>query len=417
MPDHFFTWLKRILSIAIIFSFLAGCAGQSLTPGREPVTLQFVFIEGAADYQSLADDFHQKHPNITVELDPVSRSGNMQNDFASKLTQADAIRIPLFSISSDLANALLPLDSYLTTDRSFPISDLYPGSLDALKQDGRQVGIPAGLDPFVMYYYPTKFESAGVQIPNPDWTLDDFVQTAAAVNRTDPADLNTEQFAYGFCSIPESTDPAVVSYLFGGGLFDSLTQISQPTLNQQANVDALTWYASLNSDYGILPPAKNGRDLAMLIARAGCGYWIDWLSRSNYGDFGNTPAAMLPLPTHSTPFNIASLESYSIVAKSEHPEETWQWLSFLMSQPSASGKLIPPVKKQAVGAEVSAETRNIASHLPEQTVMLGMEMYRNERFGKVLDLYSQAARKVVDGTETASDALNTAQSQAEEIFK
>ena len=88
-----------------------------------------------------------------------------------------------------------------------------------------------------------------------------------------------------------------------------------------------------------------------------------------------------------------------------------------MSQPSASGKLIPPVKKQAVGAEVSAETRNIASHLPEQTVVLGMEMYRNERFGKVLDLYSQAARKVVDGTETASDALNTAQSQAEEIFK
>ena len=87
-------------------------------------------------------------------------------------------------------------------------------------------------------------------------------------------------------------------------MFDSLTQISQPTLNQQANVDALTWYASLNSDYGILPPAKNGRDLAMLIARAGCGYWIDWLSRSNYGEFWEYPrryaAAALRIQPPST---------------------------------------------------------------------------------------------------------------------
>lgn len=414
---------QRIVLVTLICLLAACMPGLGgITTNTEPVTLRFVYLEGAADYQPLADAFHQKYPNITITLDPVNGGGNTANDFATKMGEADAIRIPTENLSTDMTGLLLPLDTFLSTDGEFPQADLFPGSLDALKLDGRQLGIPAGINPFVIFYLPKTFTDAGIALPDSSWTLDDLVQKAKAVTHADDAAQASGQLVYGYCGNP-SMDPAIFTYLFGGGLFDSLTLANHPTLNTRANSDTLTWFTSLKTDFAVMPDISDPRGLYNLVSHSNCAMWMDWLSRSMFvqrlGE--GSSASMVGLPSYRAQFNIATVDSYSIVASSTHPEAAWQWMRFLMQQPGSSGGLVPPLKSTLTTPEYTAHASPalvaIANSLPQNMVILGIAMYHDNRFGKVLDLFSQAAMSVYQGNQSAQDALDQAQQQALQEFQ
>lgn len=414
-----FSWLRWLLAGILLAALLAGCAGLSFsTP--EPVELTFSFAANAADYQPLVEAFQSQHPNITVQLNAVTASMG-QVDIASLAADSDVIRLSASVVDEEALEGFLPLDSLISTNPNFPQDKLFSGSLDALKYNGKLVGLPAGINPFVVYYSPKKFAAAGVQPPAAGWTLDDFVAAAKAVHNPDSSLIGTDSYAYGFCTHPALSDSALFTYIFGGRLFDSLVQVSQPTLNDPGNVAALAWYGSLRTDLELTPPTRNVREVGALVYRNGCGMWIDWLDKSTFGPEGAPEAQPLPLPSHVAEFNIAQLDGYFIQAKSEHPEEAFLWASFLMEQQAASGLLIPPVKtaldKPEYAARVSAGTLNVARSLPEQTIFLSMDMFRNERFGSVLQFFSQATQKVIDVEASPLDALDAAQQQAEQVFR
>jgi multiple sugar transport system substrate-binding protein len=422
---RFAWWGKCILWSALILAILSGCSGLSLGAMGEPVTLKFSFFKNVADYEPLAAEFHRQHPNITIELHPAEYNNNGARLLTAEAGDMDAIRISSTMIPEELLTAFLSLDLQVSTAKNFPEEELFPGSLEGLKLNGKQIGLPAGINPFVVFYSPKKFAGMNVQLPPPNWALAEFVNTAVAANHPDgtqnDTQIGSDQFAYGFCSHPAFNDAALVTYLFGGGLFDSLTIISRPTLNERANIEALSWYASLKTDMGVIPVRNSAREVGMLVARSGCGLWIDWLDRSSFGGYGPNDATPLPLPAYNQSFNIATQDGYFILAKSEHPEEAWQWIRYLMEQQSASGSQIPPLKAQIDSEEYATRadkgTLAVARSLPPQMVVLGLEMSRNQRFGKVLELFAQAAEQVFDGKKDAQTALDEAQQQAENIFK
>jgi multiple sugar transport system substrate-binding protein len=421
ISGRWFPLWKRVILVGIILVMLAGCSGFSLGESKEPVTLRFLYIKGVAEYEPLAADFKREHPHITVKLEPLEMDFNGIRNLESSAEGADVIRISVSMLPAELADGFMPVDMQLSTDASFPQSDLFPDTLEALKLNGKQVGLPAGINPFVVFYSPQKFANAGIQPPPSNWTLEEFVTTAMAINNTSDALVGTDRYIYGFCSHPTFTDGAIFTYLFGGGLFDSLTLISRPTLNQRANIEALDWYARLETDFGIIPARDNVRGVGELMARSNCGFWIDWLDRANFGRIGPEDATPLPLPAYHEQFNVATLDGYFIFARSAHPDEAWQWVRFLMEQPTASGVLVPPLQSliasQEYSGRASAATVAVARSLPPQMVLLGMEMFRNERFGRVLQLFSQATTEVFKGEKDAQSALDSAQKQAEDIFK
>ncbi|HEX9018438.1 MAG TPA: extracellular solute-binding protein [Anaerolineaceae bacterium] len=414
--------VRRVLFAMLLAALVAGCGGTRLST-QEPVELRFLYTQRVADYAPLAEEFHRQHPNITITLDEMQATGfgNSPRDLLDRADAADAVRLPVDSISDEMAQKFQAIDTMISTGKSFDREDLFPGSLDALKLNGKQVGLPAGINPFVVYYMPAKFKAAGVQEPAPNWTLDDFVAAASAVHNPDNSVIGTDRYAYGFCSSPQLTDLPMFMYLFGGGLFDSLTQISNPTLNQRANVDALSWYASLKTDRNLMPDQNDARQVYMLVHRNGCGLWIDWLDRSIFDRDFALASQPLPLPRYKTEFNFANIDGYFILSKTQHPEETLQWITFLMQQQSASGNLIPPMKSLVNSSDYAARAPKqvvaVARSLPPKTVVLGMDIYRNDRFGKVIQLVSQAASNVIKGDGTAQSALDDAQQQAELLFK
>jgi len=409
------------LVLALLLPLL-GCSGLASLGGGEPVTLHFVYFQDAADYEPLAQEFNRQNPNITIELDPVSfTGGDPMRTFQSKAAEADALRVSTFNMNEAIAAYFVPLDSFLTTDKDFPQDDLFAGSLDGMKLGGKLLGLPAGLNPYVMFYEPAKFEAAAVSTPTAGWNLEDFTMLALAMNNPDESQISTENYRFGFCSHPSAGDPVMFSYLFGGGIFDSLDQISAPTLNTRANIDALTWYASLRNEFGVMPPSESSRYMAELIARSHCGFWMDWLDGANIGRFmGDKNLSALPLPTYNASFSVAVMDAYAILSSSQHPEEAWKWLRFLMDQPFAAGSLVPPrrshIDSQEFSARAAPQVVNVARGLPDQTVVLGLEMYTDPRLGRVLELYTEATLKVLEGDTDAQTALDFAQQEAEEAF-
>lgn len=418
--QRFGGWSKiglLLLALTLLAS-LPGCAGLPFGVKVEPVKLRFAYMENAADYAPLADAFHKENPHITVELVPVPLAGNSVRSLATYASQADAIRLPSMVIQEEVAQVLLPLDTMISADLEFPQAELFPNTLESLRLDGKQVAIPAGINPYVFFYNTERFAAAGVQPPTANWTIEDFVNIAMSMNSPD----KTGGVTFGFCTYPTFMDSIMFSYLFGGGILDDLYQPTMPTLNDPANVEALGWYSSLLTDFQLLPPDPlSARAVGMFIAQGNCAFWMDTLNRGAFGRFGDVKAEPLPLPAYNAAFNVAELDAYAVIAASAHPEEAYQWITFLMQQQEASGSLIPPVQALATDPEytarVSTGAAGVAQSIGDHTVMLGLEMYRDSRMGPVIELYARAAEQVMMEQVDAQTALDQAQIEAEARFR
>jgi ABC-type glycerol-3-phosphate transport system substrate-binding protein len=405
----------------IVLVSVSGCAGLPFFTPQEPVTLRFVYIDNAANYAPLAEEFNRQNPFITIELDPVPAGPDSARALADKARTADVIRAPSILIDEKVAAALVPLDSYIATDQSFRTDDLFPNSLEGLRMAGKQVGVPAGINPMVFMYNADKFAASGVRPPPPDWVLDEFLSAAVAINNSDLALVGSPQYTIGYCTHPQLPDTTIFSFVFGGGIFDNIYNPTRATLNSPENIAMLTWYASLKNEFGVMPDASRTGDIWALVNRGSCGFWMDWLDRSTFGNTSSFEVDMLPMPAYGTPFAVALIDSYSIMAPSQNQDAAWKWISYLVSQPTSSGRLVPPavakISDQEFASQVNSDALVIARALPPQTVILGVEMYRDPRLGRVMGLFSEAVVAVLEGGLDPQTALDAAQQRADEIFQ
>jgi ABC-type glycerol-3-phosphate transport system substrate-binding protein len=406
------------LLIALLLLSTAGCAGAPASSTGQSVNLKFVYLEElSGNYTQLAETFHNQNPNITVTLVSIPAfAGDPSSTFAVQIRNADAFRAPTNLMDKSITDQLLPLDALLSTDKNFPKSDQFPGALLALRLNGKQLGIPAGIEPYAVYYVPQEFKDAKVDVPGPDWTIDQFTQAAWSIqNQTDPSKL-----IYGFCSHPAAgaDDLILFTHLFGGGLTQGpLVEKAPLVLNQPANASAAAWYADLKLKAGLLPDPASYAAIVQLIGDQHCGFWIDTLNRRRFGGetvFGSKTQQglvnMLPLPTYKNQYNLVQVDSYSILAASAHSQEAWLWLRFLTQQPTASGMLIPPLQSQAANtANNSPERLAIAARLKDPVEWTSLWMLRDPRLGKAYDLMAQAELNILNRKAAPQTALDTAQ--------
>jgi len=416
MRPHF------IISTLIVATIIiTGCSTFAPPPPTPmPVTIRFAFQENASKYQPLADQFHQLHPNITIVLK--SQGGRSFDEFFNTQYQTvNAIRLNVGFANPDLLNNLLPIDDILASDKNISKEDFFPGTLEALQYKGSQIGIPAGINPYVVYYEPKRFEISGVTPPTSNWTLDDFLVAATKVNNQDPDLRDQGKFVYGFCSTPGGNDPLFLLYLFGGKLFDQLPDPRRPTLNDPNNVEALTWYAALKTEYKILPQDDQPDQFYRAITNSQCGFWQFWYDNLNFNLNGVFGSVMLPLPSYKSNFSLAMVDGYFIIKNSPNPQETWQWITFLVGQQTAAGTEIPPLRSQiaseAFAQRVSPDRLAIARGLSSDTVILGVSTMQSTIMQQITGLFINAVEKVMAGTADPQSALDDAQTQAEAIFK
>ena len=422
---------RGILALTLV-AVVAGCGTPHPAAPPEPVTLRFGYYTNRANYEPLAEQFHELHPHVTVEL--VTAYYDRGNDPLDILDSAelDAIRWGGGYLEPERRERLLPLDAMVEVSEGFPVDDMAPGTMEALQIDGIQWGIPAGLDLWVAYYDPVWFELTGTAPPPADWTLDDLVVAADGVN-------GYENFIYGFCSTTERGDIFALTRLLGGQLFGDRRNPTQPTLNTLANVDAIQWYASLRHEYGVVPdPARirtqfryNGIEEA--IAGGVCGLWLATFGErggltwaGGAGGYGRweRERVMLPLPRGQETVTLGWVDGYYVLSQSNHPSEAWEWISFLVEHEAAAGQMIPPrlshIHSEAYAARVGADALGIARDLPGNLHIVNAVVSADEDMGTISEMYldvaDQALRGRLDGRAAIQGALDEAQTQAEALF-
>lgn len=160
-------------------------AGNAAGSG-ENVTLRFA-IWGASQQEvskQLADAFHEKYPNITVEVEfTPQNTGEYWTKLESSCTGGSAPDVFWMNgVHADTyieGGMMLPLTDMVKNSSVIDIEKDYPSTLSNLYiRDGEVYAIPKDFDTIAVWYNKKIFDDAGVAYPSDDWTWDDMVEAA-----------------------------------------------------------------------------------------------------------------------------------------------------------------------------------------------------------------------------------------------
>ena len=193
------------------------------TPGGDTPTSQLV--------DDAVEAYEGSHPgiDITVTGIPFSDEGLAQLDTSLATDEGPDI----FRIASDrLPNygdqgVLSPIDDHLTDEDR---EDILPNLLEGVAYNGEYLAWPQWVPPVGFYLNNAIFEAADVEIPDAEWTVDEFKQIAQ--------DL-TSDGVYGFATYmgAASVNELTVLYAEGATVLDE--DITEYTLNSEGGVAGL----------------------------------------------------------------------------------------------------------------------------------------------------------------------------------
>jgi multiple sugar transport system substrate-binding protein len=161
--------------------------GQLAAPGEEPnIELD--------SFAKLIKEFEASHPDIKVNTTYVN------SDFAlEKLTVAlRGGKAPdvTYQYGTNMAQlATTPKIVDLTdrvADEAYDWNDVFKGVRDVFTVDGKVLGVPALVDNLAVVYNKTLFKQAGLPVPAPDWTWDQFVADAKKLTDSGKKQFGTE---------------------------------------------------------------------------------------------------------------------------------------------------------------------------------------------------------------------------------
>ena len=241
--------MKKILSIimaALLIAALPLSAGGSKEQETEGNTLTMTWWGGQQRHeqtQQLFDEYSKENPGLTIKGTP----SNWDGYFEKLATQAasgsmpDIVQMDYLYIKTYAANgSLLDLTPY-TENGTLDVSTIDEALLSSGEIDGKLVGIPVTTS---IISFPTSAKllaEAGVEIPESDWTWDDFIAICHQVK--------DKTGKYGFGIIP-SIDTNFFNYWVrqhGAALF-SENQTSLGYDDDQIMIDWLDMWKGLMDD-------------------------------------------------------------------------------------------------------------------------------------------------------------------------
>jgi len=186
------------LSILIAAAALSIITGQvrRIRNSKEQVLTLGVFSDSYWGVQSgyankIIDDaisrFEAEHPGVKVQYE----SGIMKTDYSEWLseqmmkdTEPDVFFVPEgdFSTFAQI-NALKNLNELIKEDASFDPDAFYRTAYEYGKYGGRQYAIPFECAPNMMFVNKSILDREKIDLPERDWTWDDFYRICRAVTR------------------------------------------------------------------------------------------------------------------------------------------------------------------------------------------------------------------------------------------
>lgn len=228
------------------------------TMADEPVELEISILPGApveSVNELIKASFNEQQPDVTVTFNIVS--GDLAENYytaAAAGTLSDVFfSADLFVVPFANNGVTLNLTPYTEGDADVDIDDVFPNMLGLGVFNGEIQMLPSALDVVTMYYNKSLFEEAGAEVPNAEWTWDDFIVNCQKITALETESDGTPRY-WGLSNATwnwwATVYPWVVGY--GGKILDIENNLS--TWSDPKTVAALTDYASLWNEHNIAQP-------------------------------------------------------------------------------------------------------------------------------------------------------------------
>ena len=314
--------------------------------------------EAQAARDEVLASFHAAYPCIEVEavytdsVDP-KRIEQIRSGTASDLIAADSSYIPAYTEAGGLAD----LTPFLQGDPNFKPEEIYfQGVWKAGFYQGAPRAINKDFSTCAVYVNVGLFKKAGLSLPKEGWTYDDYLRLAQqltldgqGLNAADPGFDSSNIVQYG-TTIPYWGANATTGWFRGfqnilysldaHALSPDGTQVTG-YLNGPNSLAAWTFARDLVHKYHVAPDtvAINARtDGNLEMFKAGQlgmvgNFWGPWFQETLDATSG-LEWTVVPLPSGPAGHRgVIMWMGWGINAKTEHPQEAWELLKWLTTEP------------------------------------------------------------------------------------
>jgi multiple sugar transport system substrate-binding protein len=332
-------------------------------------------------------------------------------------TPPSAARVPDNNIKQLVGRAVFTsLDPFVKKDRAFDpaafmeIQYLRGRGFD----DGKQYTLPIQASVHCLFYNQDLLEKAGAPVPQPTQPLswEQFVETAVRVRR-----LGEDTWGWRFSTFSPTWDivKAFVPWLWSNGAEYVDKTETKPLFNSDRGVEALQLWADLAAAHQVAPRPGMTNPAA---TTGQVGMWQDQSTSISAMKLGAPTvrfgATLMPKGKGPASVSVQAGSYVGIVAKTDHPDESWQLLRWLTGEENNRRWVVPafydPVNKASFSKPPFSE---------EPAYRPFPEQFKNARtrpdnpaYRPSEDTTAAEIVAVLEGQKGAATALNDAAQRA-----
>lgn len=399
--------------LLVCFVLYAGVAAA------QQVTLTFAHWgswDEANMYQEIIDQFEAAHPNVRVEVIPMSWEEYGEKIVTMMIGGAmpDVLQLNDFQRYVDVG-ALADLDPFIERTADFYLDDYFPPAVEAFRYRNAQYGLPNQISTQAIVYNVEVVLESGVDIPNDldaqgVWNWDGFVDWGKRLVRYD-SDGNTIRYAFH----PTELTPFILAN--NASIFDDRGNV---TLDSPEFIEAIDWIYRLSAEHNISPPASNWGGSWMRLNNRELVSMPSWPLIQTINDAVTFEWDVVRYPDGKSKATIGGFGGLGMSATSEHPELAWELLRWLTGYEAnlvyaKYGWGIPPLREVAVnewmtlpGLPKHAQAFiDAVDDIPKGT--------SHPMSGRIQPIVNSAFWNVLTGAQDAASALADAAQQARAI--
>lgn len=433
---------KSLACVLMAAAMASSMVPTAFAKDGEVTTLKLVYWGTDTEKKNIEEEvipgFEAAHPNIKVEAQHINSGDNAA--IATMLAAGDPPDIswidPSYLPGWAEDGVLLDLYELMENDSDPTVTkEDYVDYAFLEYQEGKAFGTVLSCEPLILYYNPSVFEEAGVEVPSADpenpWTWDQVLEAAKKLttdangNTADSADFDpTSITRYGlmFDSWHYQFDGVLNS--FGGSW---LNEDGSFGLTSPEAIEALQFMSDLVNVHHVSPsplqfanmPAMDVSLLSGQTAMMLDGAW-SMLTFCEQGQPGQYDMAAFPTSGRGENPTTIGLMALTAYKTDNDPDATWQLFKWLNNTEGAisqytKGCWMPLLKeyyedeeKVALWTDNEVHTDNFTTAVLKPTLenSVLVPSFNVKNFTDINNLVGPALQKAYNGEATAEEAIN-----------
>lgn len=368
------------------------------------------------DIRAMTSDFEKQHPDVKVNLEFVPYEALHDKIVAARGAGGNGYDVVLFDAiwpaEFSRFDLLQDVSSRIAADER---EKIFPGAMNTVVYQGKTLGMPWILDTKYLYYNKAMLDKAGIKTPPASWqqVMDDAKVLKDKGIVKYPLVWSWSQAEALVC------DYTTLVSGFGGSFY----QNGKLDFSTPASLKAVTLMKT-SLDQGLSNPASREyleEDVRKAFSNGDAAFALNWTYMYNMandpkqskvaGDVGIVPA---PGDTPDKPGAVNGSMGLGIAKASQHPEEAWQYIHYLTSQPVQDkyAKLSLPVWKASYQDPAVAKDQESLIAVADKSLNVMLSRPETADYSRLSNTLQQQLQSVLQGKATPDVALKAVDTSA-----